>query len=398
MISIIVPIYNVEKYIADCIKSLINQTYSDLEIILVDDGSTDNSSNICDEYAAKDSRVKVIHKKNGGLVSARKMGILVATGELIAYVDGDDWVEPDMYEKLNEKVKAENVDIVICARYEDTKDIRKEVYQGFSEGKYDKKKLLSEIYPRMIVNDLFFEWGINSSLCDKLFKKELILPYQLGVNDSIAWGEDAACVYPSLLKADSIYIYQKCLYHYRQIPNSMSKQIPNYEEEKCKYQIMYRYTMNKLAQDIAIYDLREQWTKYVLFLMTARADGLYEGYEKLNYLYPFKSVKKNEKIVLYGAGTYGRRLYSYLMRTSFCTVVLWADKNYIELQKEGLDVCGPECIRDCNYDHIVVAITYAKARQGAVKALNQKYGYERVETIDVGLIISEESKKNFGLN
>ena len=100
LISIIVPIYNIAEYASECIQSLINQTYKNIEIILVDDGSTDHSPVICDEFAEQDERIKVIHKRNGGLSDARNAGLDVATGEYIGFVDGDDWVDEDMYETL----------------------------------------------------------------------------------------------------------------------------------------------------------------------------------------------------------------------------------------------------------------------------------------------------------
>ena len=100
MLSIIVPVYNVEKYIGKCIESIVNQTYKDLEIILVDDGSTDNSGKICDEWARKDKRIKVIHKKNGGLSDARNAGLDICTGDYIGFVDSDDYIELNMYEDL----------------------------------------------------------------------------------------------------------------------------------------------------------------------------------------------------------------------------------------------------------------------------------------------------------
>ena len=107
LISVIVPVYNVEKYLRQCLDSIINQTYRNLEIILVDDGSTDSSGIICDEYAQIDARIKVIHKENGGLSSARNAGLDVCTsgGDFIAFVDSDDWLEPDMYERLYETSK-----------------------------------------------------------------------------------------------------------------------------------------------------------------------------------------------------------------------------------------------------------------------------------------------------
>lgn len=397
LISIIVPIYNVGKYVHQCIDSIERQTYSNIQIVLVDDGSTDESAQICDEHARKDKRIKVIHKKNGGLVSARKTGIKEATGELIGYVDGDDWIEPNMYEKLYQKMQQENVDIVMCGRYENTLYKEKKVYQSYSEGKYNKEDMKLKIYPRMIVNELFFEWGITPTLWDKLFKKECILPYQLEVDHRIVWGEDAACTYPCLLNVSSIYIIQECLYHYRQTPSSMSKSIPNAEEEKQKYQILYHYTLDKFEKYKNIYDLKEQWIKYILFLMVARSDTLYYKYEKIKYLFPFKNVKKGEKIILYGAGTYGRRLYSYLQRTGFCKVIKWVDQDYCNLRREGLNVWAIDCIEQNEYDHIIVAITYAKARREAVRELRKKFGYDKVEDINTDLIFSEESKKAFGL-
>ena len=108
MISVIVPIFGVENYLKRCVDSIIAQTYKELEIILVDDGSPDNCPKICDEYAISDSRVKVVHKQNGGLMSARQAGLRVANGEYVTFVDGDDWIEPDMYQKIHDSVKKQN--------------------------------------------------------------------------------------------------------------------------------------------------------------------------------------------------------------------------------------------------------------------------------------------------
>ena len=119
MISIIVPIYNVSAYLSACIESIQCQSFQDIEIFLVDDGSTDGCFEICEEYKQQDSRIRVIHKANGGLVSARKAGIRAASGDYIAFVDGDDWIEPDMYERMYKVITEQDVDIVMCSRYED---------------------------------------------------------------------------------------------------------------------------------------------------------------------------------------------------------------------------------------------------------------------------------------
>ena len=113
-ISIIVPVYKVEKYLCQCIDSIIKQTYSNLEILLIDDGSPDRCPKICDEYGCKDERVKVIHKKNGGLASARNAGLNIATGDLISFVDSDDWIDESMYQQMLEMKFEKNADIVCC--------------------------------------------------------------------------------------------------------------------------------------------------------------------------------------------------------------------------------------------------------------------------------------------
>lgn len=114
LISVIIPIYEVEKYLRKCVDSVLAQTYKNLEIILVDDGSPDNCGKICDEYAKKDNRVKVIHKRNGGLSSARNAGLDIAKGELVGFVDSDDYISPCMYEKLHNVLKTEQTDLALC--------------------------------------------------------------------------------------------------------------------------------------------------------------------------------------------------------------------------------------------------------------------------------------------
>ena len=124
LVSIIVPVYKAEKYIHQCIDSLLAQTYRNIEVILVDDGSPDNCGKICDEYAAKDCRVKVIHQQNGGVSVARQTGIDHATGEYSIHADPDDWVEPNMIEELVTKAVADNADMVICDFYRESKSDR----------------------------------------------------------------------------------------------------------------------------------------------------------------------------------------------------------------------------------------------------------------------------------
>lgn len=396
-VSIIVPIYNISSFLPKCLVSILEQTYNHLEIILVDDGSTDDSGKICDEYAARDSRIKVIHKRNEGLVRARKSGLEAASGQYIAYVDGDDWIEPEMIEKLYNILMEQNVDIVMCGRFEDTGNTHKPVFHGIQEGRYDKQALLEKVYPNMIVNGRFFEWGILSHVWDKLFKRESLEKYQMAVDDRVTFGEDAACTYPALLNADSIYILHECLYHYRQSINSMVKQNAGIELQRKRFEILYHSVNMSFEKYKDIYDMREQWKEHMLFVMVPRADVLYEGFEKLDYLFPFKNVRKGSNIILYGMGTYGQLLYKFIKERNFCNIIACVDKNYVELSKQGLPVISPDDIGKYDYDAIVVAISFAKVRDTIYKDLSQKYPSEKIHLIDENLIKSDESLRRFGL-
>ena len=137
MISLVVPIYNVEKFLGQCIESIINQTYNDIEIILVDDGSTDNSGKICDEYKSIDNRIRVIHKVNGGLSSARNAGMRIAQGEYICFIDSDDYIDSQMLEIMKKQIK--NADIVICGKEDIWGNDSHNITSSDLESTYDRR-------------------------------------------------------------------------------------------------------------------------------------------------------------------------------------------------------------------------------------------------------------------
>lgn len=396
MLSVIVPVYNIEKYVEKCIQSIISQTYRDLEIILVDDGSTDSSGGICDAYARIDSRIVVIHKENGGLVSARKAGLRVAKGEYITYVDGDDWIDDSAYENMCGKIKSEEVDMVFYGHFENTGNVQKEVHHNVEFGVYDNDRLKTEIYPRMIAGDSFFEWQVFPAVWDMIVKKELLEKSQYEVDDDIAMGEDAACVYPCLLTANKVCFEKKAFYHYRQTSDSMIKQKQDVEIERRKFATLYKSVDRRLEKLTGIYDVRRQWVSYVLFLMLPRADHLYYGYQELPFLFPYCDVKKGMKIAIYGAGTYGQRLYGYLNQTGFCDVIVWFDRNYEQLCEMGFDVKNPESITDYQFDGIIIANMFSKSRRQIEDFIKQKSDCQIYE-IDEKAIFSKEYLAGFGL-
>lgn len=219
LLSVIVPVYNAEKYLNMCIDSILNQTYKDFEVILVDDGSADNSGRICDEYAACDSRVKVVHSSHRGVICARKLGVGEAVGEYITFVDADDWIDRDMYEAM---LSGREADVIICAMIRETANGQIMLPNYVAEGFYDKKRLKEDFYDEMLFSFKHGDPAVRPSLCNKLIKKEILEKVIFDVDDSIVFGEDVLISYPAMLHAESIMVMKEGFYHYRQNLHSVT--------------------------------------------------------------------------------------------------------------------------------------------------------------------------------
>lgn len=262
MISIIVPVYNVEKYLNKCIESIINQTYRNLEIILVDDGSPDKCPEICDSYAQKDGRIKVIHQKNEGLINARKSGLEIAQGEYIGFVDGDDWIEPEMYEMFAKQIEKYSPDMVLSDFYYDNGKELSNSEQLFDREYYDKEDLKNFIYPKMLFSGTYYKFGVNPCCWSKIYKKELIKKNLPLVDGRIKMGEDAAFTYPCLIDAQSAATIKKPCYHYISNPESMTKSY----DKNLKNIIFLPYNRVKEKSIEAGIDLGHQTDYYLIFL------------------------------------------------------------------------------------------------------------------------------------
>ena len=209
-VSVIVPVYNVEKYIRTCIDSILAQTFTDFECIIVDDATPDNSGKICDEYALRDNRIKVIHKeKNGGFPQARKTGLEHSCGYYIQFIDSDDWIEPDMLEKMTGKAIPENLDIAICGCYTNyengTSTVIKQDFKNIDKINFIKKLL---------------NVSIKTFTCNKLLKRELLMNVDFPIHSR---SEDYAIILQYMYFANSIGFIDIPLYHYRFNPLSLSK-------------------------------------------------------------------------------------------------------------------------------------------------------------------------------
>lgn len=263
MISVIVPVYKVENYLRQCLDSLAAQTLDDIEIIIVDDGSPDGCPEICDEYAAKDARMKVVHKQNGGLLSARKAGVAASSGDYIGFVDGDDWVEPETFMNMHNAIIKYSPDMVLSDFLCDYGDCIEPSDQCFEEGFYDRARLESEIFPKMLFDGRFYRFGVNPNCWSKLVKRELIEKNLSPVDERIRMGEDAAFIYPCMLDSQSITCVKTPTYHYRITEQSMS----NAYDERLKDIILLPYKRLKEKNAESDFDISSQLDYYLLYMV-----------------------------------------------------------------------------------------------------------------------------------
>ena len=221
LFSVIVPVYKVEEYLPQCIESVLGQTYTDFELILVDDGSPDNCGKICDSYAKIDPRIRVIHKINGGVTSARLAGAEAAVGTYIVCVDGDDGVKPDYLKRVSEYIEKYAPCIICCSLVDVYED--KSIEKNFllPPGNYDKKRIRNEIFPLLIEREdaVYFP----NNIAGKAIRRDLYIVQQKAVDQQIRVGEDSAVTKPCIYNAEQISVLSECLYCYRQNPKSMTK-------------------------------------------------------------------------------------------------------------------------------------------------------------------------------
>lgn len=219
-VSVIVPVYNAEQYLRKCVESIIGQTYQNLEILLVNDGSKDNSGALCDRLAEEDDRIKVIHKPNGGLVSAWKRGVAESTGEYLCFVDSDDWVDTVMIEEMAEHLTGE-VREIIASDYVIEKDdgSKRYVWQQLLPGEYTEESIKEKVIPNLLGRENRY---VTISRCMKLIGRTLILENMKFSDPAVLVGEDVTIMLPALIDCKRLVIMDhKAYYHYLYVTESM---------------------------------------------------------------------------------------------------------------------------------------------------------------------------------
>lgn len=357
-ISVIVPIYNIENYVEKCITSIIEQEFSDIEIILVDDGSTDGSSLICDKFAEKDCRIKVIHKKNGGLVSARKAGVNIATGEYILNVDGDDWIEKDRIQGLVDQISIFPADMIYMSGYKQDMDGQSVLIDSpIMPQTYYDQDIINKVLPMIQNPDKCFESTVRDILWMWGIKRKLLKVSQNLVDDQISMGEDRICIWFCLLKAKSVTLIQNAGYHYVHRITSLTYLKTNEERKRMK---IWHNQLKTYIQEINNSDdiMRIFVNLNIMILLFSDYEML--QLENINYLFPYTKVVKNSKIVIYGAGRFGYSLVHALKKTNDYHIVSWVDQNEKKSTFLGSTIESIQNILQTEYDFIVIAVIYEK--------------------------------------
>lgn len=357
-ISVIVPIYNSSKYLHKCINSIIHQTYQNIEIVLVDDGSSDESREICDGYIKIDNRIKTIHKRHAGLPAARKTGIENASKGLLFFVDSDDWIEPELLSKLLSSF-VQGSDMITSGLSIDFKDHSKQWTDSIVAGEYGRSQILDYIVPQMMCSAKINDSGIIQSACGKLFRTDKLNKSVMDLDDRLTWGEDGAIVYPYVLQADKIVITHVCGYHYVAHDDSMMKQ------KSCdvfeKILLLKDYLSNKMICNGKV--MKPQIDDYIFtFIKSVIHDiygvSVYRCYSDMNVRIPY--LPRKSKVILYGAGIRGRKIADRILYDQEWNLVAWVDRDFERINREEnpeIPINNPEVIVKLEYDYIIISVS-----------------------------------------
>jgi glycosyltransferase involved in cell wall biosynthesis len=334
MISIIVPVYNTEKYLHECLESILSQSYIDIEVILVDDGSTDNSLTICQYYAEKDKRVKVYHKENSGVSDTRNYGIKQACGEYISFCDSDDKIASNLYQILYEIMEKYEVDRVISGYaflYENGRTLYSK--PRMPDGKYEVDCIL----PRMIDDGTlsgFLFSGVNNSL----FKKKIIQDYNIEFDSKIKYNEDSLFSFKYMIHSKAIYSVQsKATYYYRQHENSSTKK----RTVGDKYKLL-RQALIDMKLDKDFFDFDTQMKRRIVtealwqVLDIAEKENGIKAIQDIYKVLNAKSLKNSIDVIDTRRLNKYKRFYYILMKNKMAIVLYFLSRKVLPILSKYL--------------------------------------------------------------
>lgn len=351
LVSIIVPVYNMEQYLRKCIDSAIGQTYTNIEIILIDDGSSDKSGDICDEYSSRNRNIKVIHKHNQGLVRARKDGLDASSGVFIVPLDADDWIEPSMIEQMINKMVDNKIDMAQCGlmwEYTDGKSVLND--DIIRERMYDLDVADNDIYKNLFVMEgNHSENGMRLNICSCVFARELIMASQRCILDELCNGEDDALFFVAMLQSKRFYKFEYPYYHSLVRIGSMSRSAKMFNPDQVF--MIERVVRPFLDSHKHKNSLESLFNRYLLNLLNLYARMWWKCAYRKMFSIDISEVPLKSRIVIYGAGEAGQSLY-YMYKKIY-NVVGWIDEK--KKVSCGVKLGRVDSILNLDFDYVVLA-------------------------------------------
>ncbi|RHB38838.1 glycosyltransferase [Enterocloster aldenensis] len=376
LVSIIVPVYNAYKYIDKCLSSISKQRYKNIEVIIIDDGSTDGSANICDCYVNADKRFRVIHQKNQGRVLARAKGVNEAKGEYIGFVDGDDWIEDEMYEYLMNIALKCDVDLVTSGYIEEG-NICRRVEDSLIEKEYRTSQEKECILANFLFGENMQKPGMIFSQCTKIYRSGILKNTIKKIPTKMCIGEDCLLNITYILKAKSIYISKKAYYHYRiHCESTIHSMCEDYLSHVNLLFTELKAVFTNLKNHRI---LLRQLDKMIVSLTV---DGLNQKIGLSGSIYmPWYMFDINglegKRIILYGAGAVGKDFFFQIQKQTSISLILWVDQKYKELNMNNYKISDVDMISNTEFDQILVAVKHESLAKKIVDDLCEKYSVPR---------------------
>lgn len=382
-ISVIIPVYNAKKYIKKIVDNVIEQTFQVKEIILVDDGSTDGSGELCDYLADQNDNIIVLHKENGGQTSARREGVKIASNNCISFLDCDDWIEDDYFEKLSEAYEKYSCDMVVCGCIMEFDDKKVIVTNKVGAGIYDKEAIHKKIICRYLYDWKHRSQGMIQTLWGGLFYKSLIEEALCSVDDSIRIGEDGASLFFSLLKSEQLCILDYFGYHYVQHDLSMMRSFSI--DRLCEIK-----KLKNIYENIAItQNLDIDGNRGISFRINNFVEqcisNYFDCYIVTKLEIPYEIIEGHRNIAVYGAGKHGVDIVNRLYKEKEFEIVVWADQKYMDIENtiNDVPVVSPETLLHTHFDYVLIAIeNYLIIRSVHSWLLENGIPFEKIITLN----------------
>lgn len=354
LLSVIIPVYNTRKQLKKCLESVINQTYKKLQIIVIDDGSDDGSENICDYYAESDNRLEVYHKKNGGLLSARKAGANLVKGDYVISVDSDDWIEPEYFRTFVDAIEKSGMRQIWSISY----------YRDYYEKSYldctNINGSISDIENQEIQEYLFSKaigkYGYRDDvpyyMWSKCIEKELFVYMCFSLDDNINYHEDVSFSIRCIAADNHILFINNSGYHYVQRDDSVSHVVG--EKDIKALQVVRENTLEFLKQ-FGNYQYTKNVSEgaYLCAMVVKNFEGLQNPQKEC--LVPFEDIHYGSKIVVYGMGNVGKVICQYLAKNINYELVACSDTRKIQMIENEYNYVEPEKISKIEFDYVIIA-------------------------------------------